>query len=80
MGFSRFVELKSVRFVERLRKNKKDFIRDIVDEKDLYLLGRYLLATKGLNSLFSLSLYYDASLKTLLQKKPFWEKIMKLGK
>ena len=36
MGFSRFVELKSARFVERLRKIKKDIIRDIVNEKDLY--------------------------------------------
>ena len=72
MGFSRFVELKSARFVERLRKIKKDIIRDIVNEKRSFIdWGDTFLLLRVFNSLFSLSLYYDASLKTLLQKKPF---------
>ena len=46
MGFSRFVELKSARFVEK-KINKKDFLWEIF-EKDLYLFGKVLFtATKG---------------------------------
>ena len=64
MGFSCFVELKSARFVER-KTNEKEFIRDIV--KDLYLFGKVLsLLLRVFDSPFSLSLYCDASLKTLL--------------
>ena len=39
MGFSRFVELKSARFVERV-KSKKELIRDII--KDLCLFAKVL--------------------------------------
>ena len=70
MGFSRFVELKSARFVERLRKIKKDIIRDIVDEKIFINWGGTLLLLRAFDYLFSLSPYYDASLKTLFRKNP----------
>ena len=48
MGFSRFVELKSARFVER-KKNEKEFIRD---KRSLFICEGTFIATKG----FSLSM------------------------
>ena len=55
MGFSRFVELKSARFVERLReKIKKDIIRDIV-KKIFINWGGTLLLLRVFDSLFPLA-------------------------